>query len=367
MRALLINTSFTFFGGAEKTLLYFVDALSARKTEFSVVTVRDSKLSRSLPSHVRQIAISNNERFSIPGLLKQLRELKHVSDDSILHGWTARDWELTTSLRALTRRPAIGTLHDHPQSSYITPKRQKLMRLLSRHGLSKTFCVSDAVREACIACGYSTNKLATIHNGLPCENSPRNIRLESGHPVRVGYLGVLAPHKGFGELFQIMERIHEVNPRANIELRIAGEAQDEAGRELVKDIKASYAATHWWPRVTWLGWIDSPESFLKSIDILIAPSKSFDSFPTALLEAGREGVPALTSDAGGGPEIIRHGETGWVYPAGNPNEGAQALVEALAQPSRLNEISRQAADRIRSEFDISRMVHSYLEAYALER
>lgn len=364
MRALLMNTSFTFFGGAEKTLLYFVDALSARNKEFSVVTIRDSKLSQCLPAHVHQTSISNNERFSILGLLKQLRDLKNASDYTIIHGWTARDWELATALRTVTRRTAIGTLHDHPASSYITPKRQRLMRLLSTRGLSKTFCVSNAVRKACVELGYSPNKLATIHNGLPCEpRPPRTFVHEPDRPLRLGYLGVLAPHKGFAELFQIMEYIHESKPDAKIELQIAGEAQDAPGRTLVEEVKASYSSASWWPRLKWLGWIDSPEAFLESIDILVAPSKSFDSFPTALLEAGRAGVPALASDAGGAPEIIQNGETGWVYPADNPILGAQALLKALETPSVLEQFRRQAAERIQSEFDISKMVDSYLTAY----
>src|SRR5204863_2747971 len=85
----------------------------------------------------------------------------------LVHGWAARDWELTSLVAGIWRKPAIGTLHDHPAAGYIRRKRRLLMRLAAAWGLRRIVCVSDAVRRACEAMGYRRERLLTIRNGLP--------------------------------------------------------------------------------------------------------------------------------------------------------------------------------------------------------
>jgi glycosyltransferase involved in cell wall biosynthesis len=51
-----------------------------------------------------------------------------------------------------------------------------------------------------------------------------------------------------------------------------------------------------------------------------------------LLEALRAGVPVVASGAGGIPDIVRDGETGWLVPPGDVDELARAISEVALAP-----------------------------------
>lgn len=52
-----------------------------------------------------------------------------------------------------------------------------------------------------------------------------------------------------------------------------------------------------------------------------------------LLEALRSGLPVVASDAGGIPDIVRDGETGWLVPPGDARALALAIAEVQADPA----------------------------------
>ncbi len=99
-------------------------------------------------------------------------------------------------------------------------------------------------------------------------------------------------------------------------------------------------------RVRFLGTIDTPWELLPQADLFALPSE-YESFGLAALEAMSCGVPVVASDVGGIPEVVKHGETGLLYPLGN----IEALAQAIEQILRSQDLrdSLGAAARKRSE------------------
>lgn len=70
-------------------------------------------------------------------------------------------------------------------------------------------------------------------------------------------------------------------------------------------------------RVRFAGFVDEPEkqALLAAADLFVMPSyrhgSSLEGFGIAYAEAARFGVPSVAGTAGGAPEAVRHGETGW--------------------------------------------------------
>jgi glycosyltransferase involved in cell wall biosynthesis len=51
-----------------------------------------------------------------------------------------------------------------------------------------------------------------------------------------------------------------------------------------------------------------------------------------LLEAGACGVPVVATDVAGTREVVVDGETGWLTPAGDPEELAKTMMKLMHMP-----------------------------------
>lgn len=326
--------------------------------------VRDSELDGRAPADIPRLFLPDNSRFSVASLVGQLRvvarQQRHLRFD-LFHAWAARDWELTALARTVLRVPAVGTLHDHPRAGFITLKRQRLMRWCARWGLDRVICVSQAVRMACLDARYPAAKLAAILNGVPCSETP--VRPTHTGTMRFGFLGAFGERKGLRGLFEIISGLAHLTTQP-WKLVLAGAAQDDEGRRLMEEIRRQYETSDWWPRVEWRGWVRAPMEFLKEIDLLICPSSQFEPFGLVLCEAGLARIPALATRVGGIPEIIRHGETGWLIEPGDWSGGAKILAEAMAQPGRCRQFGEQGNARVRQRFTIEKMLVQYRELYS---
>ncbi len=87
-------------------------------------------------------------------------------------------------------------------------------------------------------------------------------------------------------------------------------------------------------------------------DIFVLPSLA-EGFGHVYLEALACGVPIICTDNTGGADIIRHGESGWILPAGDPVALADCLSWALAHRRHLREM-REAARAVAEQYSWSR-------------
>ncbi len=364
MRILLIHNEAQYYAGAEKVLTYYLEGLAPTTDEFAVAAVQGSPVSGMIPPTIKQIRIPPKQQFSIGKLGLQVRYILQNRKEfpfDLVHGWTARDWELTSLVGCLAGCPAIGTLHDHPKARFIYPRRQALMRWCARYGLRKVICVSRAVSQECARAGFPENKLIVIHNGLPgLVPSPEPGR---NAVYRLGFLGVFSERKGLEDLFLTLDELARLSS-APWQAVIAGAAREATGEALLANIRQRFGQKPWWSQVQWSGWVDKPADFLKTLDVLIVPSSEFDPLPTVLLEAGGVGLPVLAARVGGVEEIVVPDQTGWLFESGNWRQAAGVLGRVLADRDALRQAGQAAFQRIHAEFAIGKMVENYRRIYS---
>ena len=364
MRLLLIHPEARYFVGAETMLLYYLEGLMSARSEVAVAVAKEGTFASRIPNHVEKIQIHDNGVFSMICLRRQLADLvrqHRVGQFDIIHGWAARDWELTALLGKLIRRPTVGTLHDHPQARFISLERRLLMRWSARWGLDRVVCVSEAVRLACLAVSYPKGKLQVVHNGLPDCSAVRPPRTTA--VFRVGFLGAFSERKGLQLLFAIVSELSNLTSRP-WELYLAGEAQEVAGRNLVEQIHQRFSRESWWSKVHWQGWVTEPRQFLRTLNLLVVPSSEFDPFPTVLLEAGQLGVPVLAANVGGVSEIVAERETGLLFDPDDPRAAAGKLARLMEEPEILDKMSERAIRKTNHEFSVGKMVAEYGKVYS---
>ena len=97
-------------------------------------------------------------------------------------------------------------------------------------------------------------------------------------------------------------------------------------------------------RVIFVGKVSDTSHVLEMSDLFILPSET-ESFGLAALEAMAVGVPVISSNTGGIPEVNLQGETGYLSDVGNVEEMAENAInllknESLFQQFRLNALKR---------------------------
>jgi N-acetyl-alpha-D-glucosaminyl L-malate synthase BshA len=114
-------------------------------------------------------------------------------------------------------------------------------------------------------------------------------------------------------------------------------------------------------KVHFIGRQDPVESLLGVSDLLLLPSET-ESFGLAALEALACGVPVMSSDAGGLPELIEDGRGGILVSENGQAQGIERAVALLSDPSKLEQF-RQASIRRASDFSLDRVLPLYEALY----
>ena len=117
-----------------------------------------------------------------------------------------------------------------------------------------------------------------------------------------------------------------------------------------------------WQQTRFLGKQSELASILSASDVFLIPSGN-ESFGLSALEAMACGVPVISSDVGGLPELNTDGETGFVVKMGDVDALAERTLQILRDPKLHADLSRGAMRRATTEFTKDRIVPMYEAAY----
>ncbi len=113
--------------------------------------------------------------------------------------------------------------------------------------------------------------------------------------------------------------------------------------------------------VRFVGKQEQMEEILAIADLFLLTSE-YESFGLAALEAMAAGVPVISTNAGGLPEIMVPGVTGYMGDVGDIDTMSEQALSILSNDERLNEF-KQAAFRHAQSFDIINIVPLYEKLY----
>jgi glycosyltransferase involved in cell wall biosynthesis len=168
--------------------------------------------------------------------------------------------------------------------------------------------------------------------------------------VVLGFCGELREKKGQQFLLNALTTVRQERPAC---LLIIGEVRtsQESILQLYKTQQPENAL-----RVIITGHLPNQEKVaehLRLCDVYLQPSL-WEGMPNALLEAMACGCCCIASDAGGIPEVILHGENGFILARSHLHKLGEAVLECLLMsPEAKNHIQQAARDRILTEYSIT--------------
>jgi glycosyltransferase involved in cell wall biosynthesis len=267
----------------------------------------------------------------------------------IVHTW---DYPLTTFAIPLTRLAtgACAVASQRSERSLIPAGYRRMLPLIDR--LSHAIVVNCRFLEGqLLGEGVPASKLRVCYNGI---DLPRFERETVAHPLTVGVVCALRSEKGLETLLEAFSLIQAAAPE--LRLLIVGDGPERASLERRAGQLGIREVCHFEPATSNVAY------WLSQIDLFVLPSRS-EAFSNSLTEAMACGCALVASDAGGNPEQIRHGETGWIFPAGDAQALAVILRAALDDAPLRARLAEAGAQDVRRRFSAAASVQRMQEIY----
>jgi glycosyltransferase involved in cell wall biosynthesis len=175
-------------------------------------------------------------------------------------------------------------------------------------------------------------------------------RIGHGSDLKLLFIGRIDTFKGAEWLLKVFT---DASVRG-VQLHIAGSGPQAAR------LRDRYQS----PQVIFHGFVTGAQKadLFRACDALIIPSMWYDNSPIVIYEALSYGMPVLGSNIGGINELVRDGETGYLFEPGDDQSLITAIGKLTADMERLHSMSRRC-NEIATNFHIQKHSAELLRCY----
>jgi glycosyltransferase involved in cell wall biosynthesis len=332
LRVVLVSPPFDASGGVGRLMSYVLETLSDQEVSTRHVD------SRGRSSHPAWSVVPMLRTLLILSFLKARKrvDLVHIN---LSHGGSTIRKTAVASWCRLLRIPTVLHLHSYEYHDFYRDLSRTLQRVVRGVFLRADHVIvlgqiwaDFLVQEL----GVPKDKLSILYNAAPGPSAPPLRNASDGSEVRLLFLGELGPRKGVPELLQALAQLPVMPSPWTITM--AGNGDIAGTRRAASELGIL-------SRIELGGWLD-PEGvrrLLGSSDIMILPSH-LEGSPMAIVEAFAHAVAVVSTPVGAIPEIVTHGQSGLLVPAGDVvalREAIGALCTDVRLRSKLASAGRQ--------------------------
>ncbi len=233
---------------------------------------------------------------------------------------------------------------------------------ITRYGINQSdavTAVSRFLKDATLQTFAPEVPIEVIYNFIDREPSRHDECIElrkrfapNGEPILI-HLSNFRPVK---RVLDTIEIAHQVLKTLPVRLVLIGDGPDRANAE--QKVRELGIQDH----VFFLGKQEDVYCLLSVGDIFLMPSAS-ESFGLAALEAMSCGLPCITSDAGGLPELNQPGVTGFLAPVGDTRAMSEYVIQILKDRALQEKLSQNARKHALSRFHADVIIPQYIQLY----
>ena len=360
-------TCYPTYGGSGIVATELGMELAARGHEVHFITYANPiRLDPDTPRiHYHEVEVSNYPLFQYPpyclALAGRMAEVAESYNLDVLHVHYAIPHSIAAMLAqqmtASTRRlPYITTLHGTDITLVGVDPSYFGITKFSIEKSDGITSISENLRSQTVQTFGVPNEIRVIHNFVNCdlyhpdnEKTGATAFAPNGEKLLI-HLSNFRPVKRVLDCIRILA---EVRKHVPARLLMAGDGPERGPAEhLARQLKVERD-------VLFLGKQNHVERLIPMAHVLLMPSE-MESFGLAALEAMACGVVPVATRVGGVPELITHGEDGFLEAVGDVEAQAARAVELLkddqlhwrmAKAGRWNASERFCTDRIIPQYE----------------
>lgn len=215
------------------------------------------------------------------------------------------------------------------------------------------FVGSEDMKHNVIDLGFPADKIRVLKLGMNLDQIEFQLRQEAG--PRLMMVGRMVEKKGFEYAIKAVDHLKRAGRKVTLDLYGDGELRSDL-ENLARELQVE-------SRIQFHGQTENQVVFdeLYHHDILLVPSVQpedgdREGIPQTTVEGMATGIPVVTSDHGGLPELVDTEETGIRVPARDPHALCEAVQTYLDRPELVSKVSKNGRERVEQEHHISKQV-----------
>ncbi|NES95094.1 MAG: glycosyltransferase family 4 protein [Desertifilum sp. SIO1I2] len=319
------------YGGIEQIVSLLTDELVRRGHEVTLFASGDSITSAQLESvHPRALRLDSSvKEYGIYDMLQLSQVYERANEFDIIHshmGCAALPYA------QLVKTPTVHTLH-----GIFTPDNEKLFTHARRQPYVS---ISNAQREPRL----NLNCVATVYNGI--DLSQYTFQAQPENPPYLVFLGRLSPEKGPHIAIEIAKR-------SGWHLKMAGKVDAVDVDYFENVIKPEIDGR----QIEYFGEVTQSEkaALLEGAVATLFTITWREPFGLVMVESMASGTPVIGMRMGSAPEVIAHGQTGFLC------DNIEEAIAAIDQVSQLNR--HHCREHVQNYFSVQKMVDGYEAVY----
>jgi glycosyltransferase involved in cell wall biosynthesis len=241
----------------------------------------------------------------------------------------------------------------HGDDARIYPYKNRFNMMLTRSMLkhaAHVITASEEMRRLLVDIGGNPETISAIHTGVDTEffspGSKKQSRKSLGLPTETTiflFVGRLHPSKGINELLEVARQCPDllfILVGSGMSVPVHPVNCKFVGEKIPEEVR------------TWMN----------AADCLVLPTHT-EAVPTSVMEAFACGIPAITTDVGGCPEIVEDRKNGLLVPVGNIKALYDAVVWMHNNMESRIEMGKQGRITVLERYDHRKLIEQLINVH----